>query len=137
VSIAFVNSANQEKSSYLGPLYTNSSVNLNLKECIGCPDLCVNCIKNLCDITNANIEEDKYNVVYVSRGKVTLFFPCTKTEKQLDTNQLMLIPNETKFIMKSGNLFSASCVVTYLDGEQETAACPNRANSNCVYGKSH
>jgi hypothetical protein len=137
VSTLAANSINQEKTTWLGPLNANSSMHINLKKCIDCPGLCVNCIKNFCGMTNVDIEENNYNVVYVASGKVTLFFPCTQTEQQLGANQLMLISNETKFVMKSGNVFSATCVVAPLESGQVPSACENMANSNCMHQNSH
>ncbi|MBP2635294.1 MAG: hypothetical protein H6Q72_1201 [Firmicutes bacterium] len=123
MSTLAANSINQEKDACLGPLNANSSVHINLKKCIDCPSLCVSCIKNFCGMTNADIEENNYNVIYVASGEVTLFFPYTQIEKQLGANQLMLIPNETKFVLKSGNVFAASCVVAPLEAGQVPSAC--------------
>lgn len=100
---------------YLGPFCHNALNEPEPKECMNCPGLCLTCIENRYGIDTACMKDTTYRIVYVVSGRIRLLFPCTNSSKLLDKNEIMLIANETKFILESGDNCLANCVVKDLD----------------------
>ncbi|SMC80626.1 hypothetical protein [Sporomusa malonica] len=109
-------SVNEKKSvSNIEPFCAVLENQINFNKCINCPGLCLKCIKKLYDISAENIRATSYRVVYVLSGKIKLFFPYINTEKRLNDNEVMLILNDTKLVIESGNELPANFVVRDLD----------------------
>ena len=100
---------------------------INFSKCINCPGLCLKCIRKLYDISTENSSATSCRVVYVLSGKIKLFFPYINTEKRLNDNGVMLILNDTKFVIESGNELPANFIVRDVD------ALTNEKRVKCSY----
>lgn len=97
-----------------GPFHAKDANNESIKTCIECPELRLECIRKLYDITYDNLAAAGYRVIYVLQGKIRVVLSHSKEEKLVDVHEVILIPKEIKFSIKGINEQSASCIVKNL-----------------------
>lgn len=126
LSMSFItgHKSNKKNTIFWGPLPVNSSIQKDFRECFDCPDLSINCIKEIYDVTIEDLKENNYQIIYLVSGKILLSSPYSnQIEKNLRENELILISNKSKVMIESSDGLPARFVVKDLAGKNLKSAC--------------